>query len=283
MTKTAIALVPILLAASLASCGSDSPTTSSDADSRVRPLEEVSASGPPVITAVTVDNAILVFDSAIPLVCAVVYGETTEYGMIATDDDMLGGAHTDHRPLMPGLKPDTEYHYRVQGSAADGTLYMGEDMTFRTPAAGDGAPEVNLLSASAGARVVAVSSNFGGAADDETWGAGSAVDGNPGSAWSSAGDGDEAFIEIELAGRAHLRTVEVWTRSMANGTAQTFTFTLTTDAGEVLGPFDLADAAQAYRFEIDVVASSLRFDVVTSNGGNTGLVEFAAFGTLLDQ
>ena len=164
-----------------------------------------------------------------------------------------------------------------------GAIVRSAAVLLASPAAGDGAPEVNLLSASDGARIVAVSSNFGGAADDETWGAGSAVDGNPGSAWSSAGDGDEAFIEIELAGRAHLRTVEVWTRSMANGTAQTFTFTLTTDAGEVLGPFDLADAAQAYRFEIDVVASSLRFDVVTSNGGNTGLVEFAAFGTLLDQ
>ena len=283
MVVNSIALVSVLLSASLASCGSDSPTTSADQSPPVRPLEEVSASGPPVITGVTGANAILVFDSSIPLVCAVVYGETTEYGLIATDDDMLGGAHTDHHPFMPGLEPDTEYHYRVQGSAADGTLYVGEDMTFRTSAADDGGPEANLLSASAGARIVAVSSNFGGGADDETWGAASAVDDNAGSAWSSAGDGDEAFIEIALAGRARLHAVEVWTRSMANGTAQIFSFTLTTDAGDVLGPFELADAAQAHRFEIDIVASSLRFDVVTSNGGNTGLVEFAAFGTLLDQ
>ena len=45
----------------------------------------------------------------------------------------------------------------------------------------------------------------------------------------------------------------------------------------------MADAVQAYRSDIDVTSSSLRFDVVSSNGGNTGLVEFAAFGTLLDQ
>ena len=262
-------------------CDSDSPTAASQ-DSLVRPLEEVSASGPPVITNITVSSSVLLFDSSVPLVCAVIYGKTTDYGLIATDDDMLGGAHSEHHPLMPGLEADTDYHYRVQGTAADGTLYVGEDMTFRTPAAEAG-PEVNLLSAAAGARIVAVSSNFGGAADDERWGADSAIDDSPGTAWSSASDGDEAFIEIALAGRARLHAVEVWTRSMSNNTAQIFSFTLTTDAGQTLGPLDLEDATQAYRFEIDAAASSLRFDVASSNGGNTGLVEFAAFGTLLDE
>lgn len=262
------------------SCDSDSPT-SSDQNSPIRPLEEISASGPPVITSVTGSSAVLEFDSSIPLVCAVIYGKTTDYGLIATDDDMLGGAHAEHRPFMPGLEPDTEYHYRVQGTAADGTLYVSEDSTFRTPVEDPG-PEVSLLSAASGARIVAVSSNFGAAADDERWGAGSAIDETPGTAWSSAGDGDEAFIEIELARPARLHAIEVWTRSMSNNTAQIFSFTITTDGNETLGPFELADASQAYRFEIDTLASSLRFDVVSSNGGNTGLVEFAAFGTFLD-
>ena len=66
---------------------------------------------------------------------------------------------------------------------------------------------------------------------------------------------------------------------MSNGTAQIFSFTLTTDDGTVLGPFTLDNAEQSYRFEIDVIASSLRLDVVESSGGNTGLVEFAAYGT----
>jgi hypothetical protein len=257
-------------------CDSDSPTSSAQ-NTLVRPLEEVSASGPPVITDITASSATLRFESSVPLVCAVIYGETTDYGLIATDDDMLGGAHSDHSPFMPELEPDTEYDYRVQGTAADGTLYVSEDMAFRTPVA-DAGPEVNVLSAAAGARIVAVSSNFGGAADDERWGAGSAIDDSPGTAWSSAGDGDGAFIEIALAAPARLHAIEVWTRSMTNNTAQIFSFTLTTDAGETLGPFELEDASQAYRFEVDVVASSLRFEVVSSNGGNTGLVEFAAYG-----
>jgi hypothetical protein len=82
-----------------------------------------------------------------------------------------------------------------------------------------------------------------------------------------------------LAKKAQLHAVEVWTRLMSDGTAQVFAFTLTTDGGEVLGPFTLHDAAQAYRFEVNVIARSLRLDVVDSSGGNTGLVEFAAYGT----
>ena len=180
------------------------------------------------------------------------------------------------------LEADTEYHYRVQGTAADGTLYIGEDGTFRTLPMEE-TEEVNLASVEAGARVVAVSSNFGAAANDGPWGAESAIDGNRGTEWSSAGDGNEAFIEIELAKPAKLHAVEVWTRSMSDGTAQILAFTLTTDAGEILGPFTLQDAAQRYRFEVDVTARSLRLDVVDSSGGNTGLIELAAYGSLVGQ
>jgi hypothetical protein len=181
-----------------------------------------------------------------------------------------------------GLEPDTEYHYRVQGSAADGTLYVGEDGTFRTLPAEE-KTEADLASLEAGARIVAVSSNFGGAANDQTWGADSAIDGQRSTVWSSNGDGNDAYIEIELAQPAQLYAVEVWTRSMSDGTAQIFAFTLTTDAGDVLGPFDLPDATQLYRFELDVVARSLRLDVVESSGGNTGLVEFAVYGTPVEE
>jgi hypothetical protein len=245
---------------------------------QIRSIEEVSASGPPEIVDITDSDAVLVFESNQPLACSVVYGPTTAYGLIAVDQDMDGGAHTDHQPLLLDLEPDTEYHYRVQGTAPDGTLYVGRDQVFRTLPAQE-ATEVNLASPQAGARVVAVSSSFGGAANDETWGADSAIDGSRGSAWSSDGDGDDAYIEIELAEPADLYAVEVWTRSMGDGTAQISAFTLTTDSGEVLGPFELADAEQAHRFDLDTTARSLRLDVVESTGGNTGLIEFAVYGT----
>lgn len=258
------------------------PDTGRGAAYEIRSIEEVSAGGPPEIVDITDSDAVLVFESSIPLACSIVYGKTTDYGQIAVDQDMSGGAHSEHYPLLLGLEPDTEYHYRVQGTAADGTLYAGEDGTFRTLPAEE-QTEVNLASLDAGARVVAVSSNFGGAANDEPWGGNSALDGNRGTAWSSNGDGSDAFIEIELAQLSRLHAIEAWTRIMSDGTAQIFAFTLTTDAGDVLGPFDLPDATQLYRFELDVVARSLRLDVVESSGGNTGLVEFAVYGTPVQE
>ncbi len=242
----------------------------------IRPIEDVFADGPPRITDLSGQDGTLLFVSSIPLACSVVYGETPAFGQIAVDQDMNGGAHTDHHPALSGLKPDTEYHYRVQGTAVDGTLYASAVMTFRTPRAAPAGP-LNLASLDAGGRIVDVSSNFGSGPNDGSWGADSAIDGSRTTEWSSNGDGDGGFVEIALAREARLGAVEVWTRSMSNNTARIFKFTLTTDSGEVLGPFELPDAAKPHRFDIDVTAKSLRLDVVSSNGGNVGLVEFAAY------
>lgn len=272
-------LVIFILTLFTAAC---SPNIELDSTADIHPLEEVYTDGAPEITDISASDAILLFDSNRPLACSVIYGETNSYGQIAVDQDMGGGAHTDHHPILTELEPDTEYHYRLQGTAADGTIYISEDRTFRTPPqAAD--TEINLASLEAGASVAAVSSNFGDVANEETWGANSAIDGNRATAWSSDGDGNEAFIEIRLARTARLHAVEVWTRTMSNNTAQVYSFTLTTDSGEVLGPFKLDDAEQSYRFELDVITSSLRLDVADSNGGNTGIIEFSAYGTPAEE
>lgn len=66
---------------------------------------------------------------------------------------------------------------------------------------------------------------------------------------------------------------------MSDNKVQIFSSTLTTETGEVLDPLFLDDAELSYRFGVDVVSGSIRLDVVDSSGGNTGLIECAAFGT----
>ncbi|NQV79936.1 MAG: discoidin domain-containing protein [Alphaproteobacteria bacterium] len=242
----------------------------------VRSIAEVAEGALPEVAEITHQDAVLRFRSNIPLACSVVYGETAAFGQIAVDQDMNGGAHENHHPLMANLLPDREYHFRVQGVATDGRVFVGETQTFRTAAAPRDA-RANLASLREGARVAAVSSNWSNQPNDGSFGANSAIDGQRGSAWSSNGDGDGAFIVVELPKRARIGEVEVWTRSMSDGTAQTYKFTLTTDDGLELGPFELPDASKPYRFAVDVEAKTLRLDVVESSGGNTGLVEFAVY------
>jgi hypothetical protein len=64
--------------------------------------------------------------------------------------NMNGGAQTVHHLLLLGLEPDTEHHCRVQGTVADGTLYVGQDGTFRTLPAEE-KTDVHLASLEAGA------------------------------------------------------------------------------------------------------------------------------------
>ena len=248
----------------------------------VLPLEDVITDGLPRIGEFAGTEGVLRFISAIPLACSVVYGETTAYGNLTLDTDMSGGAHSDHHPVLNGLLPDTLYNFRVQGTAADGRIFASQNMTFRTPPA-DTAQQSNLLSPESGARVTEVSSNFGGGSNSDAWGADSALDGKRSTAWSSNGDGDGAFLEIELANRSELSAVEVWTRSMSDGSAQITTFMITTDSGAQFGPFTLDNADESHRFDIDVTTSNLRLEVISSTGGNTGLVEIAAYGTPVSQ
>jgi|GEM_PF-680180 len=253
-------------------------------DIEVRPLSDVYADGPPEIVEREPTYATVAFVSSVPLVCSVVYGTDETYGQIATDLDMMGGAHTEHEPLLSGLLADTEYFYRVQGTDAAGNIYVGEPMTFRTPSkTPDLQSAINVAGLAAGASVEAVSSNFGNASNDGLFGANSALDGNAFTSWSSNGDGSDAFFAVRLSKPSLPHAVSIWTRSMLNGTAQISSFILTANAGtktsETFGPFTLPDAQQRYRFDIapTEIVETLRMDVVSSSGGNTGLVELEVF------
>jgi hypothetical protein len=263
----------LALFVTIAACSSQ---TSPDQEGGVRSITEIVVSGPE-FTDIKPERATLLVDTNIPVACAVVYGTTQDYGHIATDSDMAGGGHQDHHPLLTGLQPDTLYHARIQGVGPDGVLYQSEDYTFRTPAAETNSEGVNLALDENGGRVVGVSSNYGGGADDSSFGAANAIDGDAATQWSSDGEGDAAWIEIELAADTHVTRIGFWTRTMGSS-AQIESLQVTTDGGETIGPLELADAAQSYYFDTDFSAKRLRFQVVSSSGGNTGAVEIEIYG-----
>lgn len=242
----------------------------------VLPLETVTESGPEILD-LRSDSARLNFVGTVPLACTLLYGETPDFGSASIDPNMNGATIIEHNPLMLGLEPETTYYYRVQGSDSNGNFYVGEMSTFITPPQSDEGT-ANLLSPENGAQILGVSSNFGGQDNDGTWGILSALDGNPNTAWSTAGDGSGAWVEIQLGQRSHISQIEFWTRFMTDGSAQAFQFTVTTETGAVYGPFSLPDPDQPYTFDVDFETETLRFDITDSSGGNTGAVEIAVYG-----
>ena len=135
----------------------------------------------------------------------------------------------------------------------------------------------NVAAIDKGGRVIGVSSNYGNAANDSAFGADNVLDGDPGTEWSSNGDGNNAWIEIELSTETQVTSIGFWTRSMGTS-AQIFSIRVITDRGEVYGPFELAGAGSIYYFDTPLTAKRLRFESVNTNGGNTGALEIEVYG-----
>jgi len=286
--KVRLAVCMLILSLGLVGCDSTnqvSPTPaptggeSGPQSGQVKDLSVILADGP-IFQDVKSDSVAVKLDTTIPVVCAAAYGTTTTYGQLSTDTTMAGTDHTNHLPVLGGLKPDTEYHLRLQGVAADGTLYQSKDYTFRTPQAtpAEAKPSgTNLALLSNGAKVTGVSSNYGGGDNNSRYGANHAFDGDPSTAWSSNGDGNKAWVEIEIARPAQITSVGFWTRTMGTS-AQINAFQIVADGGKTYGPFKLDDATGIHYFPVDFMAQKLRFEAVDTSGGNTGAVEIEAYG-----
>ncbi len=249
----------------------------------IRPVDSILGGQSLEVTNFANDGtASLPIRTTVPVACTVSYGTDESLGNLSLDQDMAGGTHSDHSPILSGLEPETTYFFRVQGLDDQGTLYISDMMTFTTPPLDTSANE-NLASAENGAEIIGVSSAFGDAAVDATWGAGMAFDGSPNTEWSSAGDGDDAWVEVQLARRATIDSVEFQTRSMSDGSAIANQFTIVTDSGEMFGPYDLPDANQPHQFDVAIEAETLRFNLMNTTGGNTGAVEIAVYGDFIDS
>lgn len=249
----------VTAAVALASCGG-SPSA---VDADVQPIEPILATDITVEPDPSGTVAVLRVETEVPVVCAVVYGTGDQFGAIATDSDMAGGAHRDHAPRLTGLQPETEYQYVLQGSDAAGNLYRSELRTFRTPEV-SAAPGRNVAP---DATVVDVSSEF-----SDQFAAPNAIDGDLATEWSTDGDGDDASITVDLGAPTDIVGVRYRTREMTDGSAIVRTFTVTLDDDEPLGPFP-ADAVA----EIEGRGQRLRFEAAETTGGNTGAVEIEVY------
>jgi hypothetical protein len=96
--------------------------------------------------------------------------------------------------------------------------------------------------------------------------------------WSSAGDGDEAFITLDLGAAQEVSGFQFLTRSMTDGTAVTESYAVIVDDSETLGPFPAGSPAEPQTSDVSVTGQVFTFDVKTSTGGNTGAVEIRILG-----
>lgn len=274
--RTTLIVTLVVAAALLTSCTGGGASASDSANGvKVRPLRDVQIgdfrfeadpSRP--------DRGIFHLTTREPMICAIVWGETDRFGHFNNSLDMKGTGLTQHDVFLPEAKPGAPYKFVVQGTTADGTLYRSPVGTFTIPApAGTGSgssPAAAPLGAnlSRSARVAGVSSEYSPA-----FAAVNALDDNLDTEWATSGDGDNGWLAIDLGAAKKVAAVEFLTRSMADGTAITSSYTVTVDGGKPLGPFPAGNPANPRPSSVDVTGRVLRFDVVSSSGGNVGAVE----------
>ncbi len=261
MSRRPLIVLLVAVAVIAAACSSGSGESSAE-NNGFLPIEDILTTDVVITPDSSGTTATLEVDTSIPVACAVIYGTDDSFGQLAVDNDMQGGAHENHGPLMTGLQPDTEYRYILQGSDTEGNVYRSEVMTFRTPPAAANPLGENIAPT---ATVSEFSSEF-----SDSFAAALAIDGNRGTEWSSAGDGDDAWIELDLGEPRTLTGVAFKTRSMSDGSAITETFTVTID-GRLYGPFPAGD--QPAVFDSPVTGQRVRFDADQTTGGNTGASE----------
>ncbi len=214
-------------------------------------------------------SAVVQVQTSPPTICAIAYGRTPALGSIADDPDMGGTAITRHIVVLGGLVPGATYHFLLTATDAEGQVFQTSALgTFTTPRensafGGDIA---------VGAKIVAVSSQWSSA-----YAAANAVDGNLATEWASNGDGDRAFITIDLGRERQITAISFITRAMSDGSAITRTYAVVVDGRRRYGPFPAGSPIRRRVVPVSFTGRFLRFEVVSSTGGNTGAAEIEVF------
>jgi hypothetical protein len=137
----------------------------------------------------------------------------------------------------------------------------------------------NVAWMESGATVTAVSSNYGNGSNSSGWGANRAIDGQMVTEWSSNGDGDAAFIELDLGQPRAVQYIGFRSRMMTDGTSIIRKFELRVDNQTTLGPYETPDPDIRYVIELaaPVTMQQVRMTALETSGGNTGLKELQLF------
>ncbi len=245
-------------------------------EAAIRPFDEVQASEFSFeVDPANPSRAIFRVTTTEPMICAIVWGEDEGLGNLNNSLNMAGTGIVQHDVFLPDAIPGVEYRFVVQGSTADGALYRSEVGTFVIPEVEATAPNTDdRINLALDADVVAVSSEF-----SASFAAVNAVDGDLGTEWSTADDGDDAWITLDMGEPTEASGFEFLTRSMTDGTPLTETYTVTIDGGEPLGPYPAGSPADPQPSDAPVTGQVFTFEVAASSGGNTGAVEIRILGS----
>ena len=285
LTRSEWGLVVVATAAMIVTgCGSDSTVQSTaDITQQVEFLnlrvEEISSG-----------RAVARFTTSLPTTCEVEYGlASSDLNLVAQDPTMGPVEYSlDHDVPLEGLVADTPYFWRARGTTEDAMTFFSDTLSFRTEASSTtmDAALVNVAHLDQGTIVMSVSSNFGGARNDQTWGASKAVDGEMSSEWATNGDGDAASLTLDLGSDRSLSSFGFRSRRMPDGSSIITRVRLVINEGAVegatiIGPFDTPDPDVLYRFDLEPPVSTrvITIEAVTTTGGNTGAREIQLFST----
>ncbi len=228
---------------------------------------------------ISATRAVIRFQTSIPTTCAAEYGTIkTDLSDRATDPSMAAEQFAiDHNIPLEDLTQNTTYYYRGYVVDPQGTVTRSEILSFKTTE--DNGPVLKNFALEAS--ISSVSSNFGGGTNTSNWGANNAIDGSMSSEWATAGDGDNAYIVIDLGQSRTLTHVGFRSRKMGDGTSIITQIEFSIDGAEAIGPFETADPDIAYRFPLtpNVTGRMVRMNALSTTSGNTGVKEIELLGT----
>ena len=232
---------------------------------------------------ISAQRAVIRFETSVETSCVAQYGfSEDQLDERATDPDMdpSDPFSITHQVPLEDLPANTEIFVRAEATTRGDRTFYSDSFSFETlPSGGSGDDSLsNVALLSEGTTVADVSSNWGDAANDENFGANLAIDGQMATEWSSNGDGDNAFLSLDLGQSRALVKFGFRSRKMTDGSAIIERVQLVIDDA-VLGPFDTPNPDERYEFELNspIITNRVRVEAVQTTGGNTGAKEIELF------